>query len=116
MWWNMIASPDDARLLFRKWKEHRSPLRVKLRSSTLIFDATGIVTDFSPRALEIGGDSWKFTIPLAGAGFSFSDPREIAVASVRQSEASKYEFGLGLDLPNGDRLALMELKDSDPED
>jgi hypothetical protein len=112
----MVASLDDARLLFQKWKEHLSPVRVKLRSSSLIFDATGIVTDFSPGTLEIGGDSWKFTIPLDGADFSFSDPREIPIASVRESEAAQYEFGLALDLPSGDRLALMELKGSDRQD
>ena len=44
--------------------------------------------------------------------FSFSDPREIPVASVRESETAQYEFGIALQLPNGDQLVIMELKAS----
>lgn len=106
----MIASPEDARLLFSKWQEERAPLRIKLLSSSLIFEAVGSVRGFSPAALELRGDSWQFTIPLADVGITFSDPREIPLVSVRESETARYEFGLALDLPNGDRLALMELK------
>lgn len=108
----MIASPEDARLLFDRWKEDARPLKVRLWASSLFFDAVGAVIDFGPASLELGGDSWKFTIPLAAASFSFSDPREIPVASVRQSETAQYEFGIALELPNGDRLIIMELKGS----
>jgi hypothetical protein len=106
----MIASPEDARLLFSKWQEEQPPLRIKLLSSSLIFEAVGTVRSFSPAALELRGDSWQFTIPLVDVKVSFSDPREIPLASVRESETARYEFGLALDLPNGNRLALMELK------
>ena len=34
------------------------------------------------------------------------------VASVRESETAQYEFGIALQLPNGDRLVIMELKAS----
>jgi hypothetical protein len=108
----MIASPEDARLFFDRWREDSPVLKVRLWASSLFFDALGTVTDFNPENLELGGDSWKFTIPLDGVTFSFSDPREIAVASVRESEAAQYEFGMVLELPNGDRLIIMELKAS----
>ncbi len=108
----MIASPEDALLLFDRWREDARPLKVRLWASSLFFDAVGAVTDFSPERLELGGDSWKFTIPLTGANFSFSDPREIAVTSVRESEMAQYELGIALELPNGDRLIIMELKAS----
>jgi hypothetical protein len=105
----MIASPEDARLFFDRWREDAPPLRVRLWASSLIFDAVGTVTDFTSENLELGGDSWKFTIPLASVNFSFSDPREIQVASVREAETAQYEFGIALELPNGDRLIIMEL-------
>jgi hypothetical protein len=111
----MIASPEDARLLFSKWQQEASPLRVKLLSSSLIFEAHGTVSSFSAVALELRGEAWQFTIPLADVNISFSDPREIPVAGVRDVEGAKYEFGLALDLPNGDRLALMELKAASQE-
>ena len=108
----MIATPEDARLFFDRWKEDSPPLKVRLWASSLFFDALGTVTDFNPENLELGGESWKFTIPLDGVIFSFSDPREIPVASVRESETAQYEFGIVLELPNGDRLIIMELKES----
>jgi hypothetical protein len=55
-------------------------------------------------------------VPLTGAEFSFSDPREIPVASVRESESARYEFGIAIDLPTGDRLSLLELKSHEDED
>ena len=112
----MIASQDEARLLFAKLQEESLPLRIKLLSSTLIFDGIGVVLAFSPESVRLGGDSWQFTVPLGDGGVSFSDPREIPMESVRASEAAQYELGLSLDLPNGDRLALMELKTSQAQD
>jgi hypothetical protein len=111
----MIASPEDARLLFSKWQQESGLLRIKLLSSSLIFEALGTVSSFSSVALELRGEAWQFTIPLAGVSISFSDPREIPLAGVREAETAKYEFGLALDLPNGDRLVLMELKAANQE-
>jgi hypothetical protein len=108
----MLATPEDARLLFDRWREDARPLKLRLWSSSLFFDAVGTVTAFNPENVEFAGDSWKFTIPLAGANFSFSDPREITLASVRELETAQYEFGIVLELPNGDRLIIMELKAS----
>ena len=108
----MIATPEDARLFFDRWKEERPSLKVRLWVSALIFDAIGTVADFTSQTLELGGDSWKFTIPLEGVSFSFSDPREIPLPSVRESETAQYEFGIALQLPNGDQLVIMELKAS----
>jgi len=108
----MIATPEDARLFFDRWKEAAPQLKVRLWASSLFFDAVGTVTAFTSETLELGGDSWKFTIPLEGVNFSFSDPREVAVASVRESETAQYEFGISLQLPNGDQLIIMELKAS----
>ncbi|MCU1335448.1 MAG: hypothetical protein JWO19_1029 [Bryobacterales bacterium] len=110
----MIASPEDAGLFFDRWRVDAPQLRVRLWASSLLFDAVGTVTDFNAGNLELGGDSWRFTIPLAGVGFSFSDPREIPVAIVREAESAQYEFGIALELPNGDRLIIMELKASSP--
>jgi hypothetical protein len=106
----MIATAEDARLLFSKWKDAAPTIRIKLVSSTLIFHGVGTVTDFAPGSLQLGGDSWQFTVPLGDVSFWFSDPREIASAGVREAESAKYEFGLGLRMPNGDELALMELR------
>lgn len=111
----MIASPEEARLLFGKWQQDAPPLRIKLLSSSLIFEAIGVVSDFSLAALVLQGDSWRFTIPLADVSVSFADPREAPDSSVRESEGARYEFGLSLGLPNGDRLALMELKTANQE-
>ena len=111
----MIASPEDARLLFSKWQQEAALLRIKLLSSSLIFEALGTVSSFSAVALELRGEAWHFTIPLSGVNISFSDPREVPLTGVREAETAKYEFGLALDLPNGDRLALMELKAANQE-
>ena len=106
----MITSPEDASLLFDRWRQDARALKVQLRSSALFFDGVGTVSDFNLGTLDLGGDSWKLTIPLSGANYSFSDPREIGMASVREAESAQYEFGIALDLPNGDRLVIMELK------
>ena len=106
----MVASAEDARLFFLRWQENSSRVQIKLRSSALIFDGVGVVLDVSALALQMGGESWQFTIPVEGAGFSFSDPREASLASVRQAEFAKYDFGLSVNLANGDQIALMELK------
>jgi hypothetical protein len=111
----MVTSPEDARLLFKRWNEDSSPLRIKLRSAAVIFEGVGLVETFNSGALNLGGNSWQLVIPLEGASFTFSDPREASVASVREAEAARYEFGLSLNLGNGDRLALMELKTADAE-
>lgn len=113
----MIASTDDARLLFARWKEEAPALRATLRSATLIFEGTGTVVDHQPGAVQLGGPAWQLTIPLEGATFTFSDPREIPNAAIRDRETARYEFGLGVDFPNGDRLALLELKHTrEPEE
>ena len=112
----MIATPEDARLFFDRWKENRPPLKVRLWASSLIFDAIGTVANFTLETLELGGESWKFTIPLEGVNFSFSDPREIPLASVRESETAQYDFAIALQLPNGDQLVIMEFKTSSPSE
>ena len=109
----MIVSSDDAALLFARWKEQSAGVRIKLLSSAIIFDGAGVVTDFTPETLGLSGPSWQLTIPLGGAEFSFSDPREIPVASVREAEGARYEFGVAIDLPTGDRLSVLELKESE---
>jgi hypothetical protein len=111
----MITSPEDARLLFKRWSEDSSPLRIKLRSAAVIFEGVGLVESFNASVLNLGGNSWQLAIPLEGASFTFSDPREAPVASVREAEAARYEFGLSLNLASGDRLVLMELKTVDAE-
>jgi len=111
----MVTSPEDARLLFKRWSEDSSPLRIKLRSAAVIFEGVGLVESFTSGVLNLGGNSWPLVVPLDGASFTFSDPREAPVASVREAESARYEFGLALNLANGDRLALMELKTADAE-
>ncbi len=111
----MNLTHDDAHLLFRRWRDHTTPVEIKLLSPALIFDATGIITDSAFDSLGLRGDSWRLTIPLSDAEFSFSDPREIAVASVREAETARYEFGVAVHLPSGDLLSLLELK-RDQED
>jgi len=111
----MITSPEDAHLLFKRWNEDSSPLRIRLRSTAVIFEGVGLLEAFNSGVLNLGGNSWQLAIPLDGASFIFSDPREAPVPSIREAEASRYEFGLSLNLANGDRLALMELKTVDTE-
>ena len=106
----MITTFEDARLLFGRWKDSAPALRVKLMTDGLVLEATGTLIDFTVQALQLAGAAWQFTIPLAGANYVFSDPREIAVRSVRETESAKYEMGLALELPGGDRLVLLELK------
>jgi hypothetical protein len=107
----MNTTPEDAHLIFDGWRDRRSPLRIQLRSSSLIFEGRGWVTHSATESLELGGDSWRFTVPLADASFVFSDPREIPIASVRETESAQYEFGLAVLLASGDKLVMVELKD-----
>jgi hypothetical protein len=106
----MHASPDEARLLFHKWSESSTAVRIRLMDSLVIFDGVGMVAAFGDSALELAGDSWQLTVPLSGAAFALSDPREIPVASVRERESEQYELGLAVDLARGGRVVLMELK------
>ena|SRR5437016_3303045 len=112
----MIASSEDARLLFSRWQEEAPLLRVRLWTSTLFFDAVGSVSDVSNGALDLAGHAWKFTIPLEGVTFSFSDPREVPNANVREAEMAQYEYGLGMQMPNGDKLSLLEMKGTAEEE
>jgi hypothetical protein len=111
----MIATFEDAHLLFARWKEESPTLRVKLWSPQYVFEATGAVGEFTHAALQLNGADWQITIPIEGAKYTFSDPREIPIAAVRDIETSKYEFGLAIELPSGDRLVLMEVKRNELE-
>ena len=111
----MVTSSEDARLLFTRWIESGSPLRIRMRSAALIFEGVGVAQNYASNVLNLGGETWQLVIPLAGANFAFSDPREAPAGSVREAETSRYEFGLALDLANGDRLALIEMKVADTE-
>ncbi len=111
----MITSPEDARLLFTRWIEDASPLRIRLRSTALLFEGVGVAQGSDSNVLNLGGETWQVVVPLGGASFTFSDPREAPAGSVREAEESRYEFGLAVDLPNGDRLALIEIKVPDTE-
>ena len=105
----MIVSSEEARLLFSRWRDESAPVRVQLSNSSLMFDGVG-VTELNQDTLEFSGPSWRFIVPLNGAEFSFSDPREIPIASVRTAETAQYEFGVAVALANGYRLTLLELK------
>jgi hypothetical protein len=111
----MNTTPDDAHLIFDGWKDRQTPLRIQLRSSSLIFEGKGTVVHSALDALALGGDTWRFTVPLQDAAFVFSDPREIPVASVREAELAQYEFGLAILLASGDRLVLVAFKDEDAD-
>ncbi len=111
----MVTSTEDARLLFTRWIEDGSLLRIRFRNSALIFEGAGVLQSFDTSVLNLGGDTWQLVIPVSGASFAFSDPREASMASVRDAESARYEFGLAIDLANGDRLALMEMKVADAE-
>jgi hypothetical protein len=109
----MIATFEDAHLLFARWQEQSRPLRVKLLSNRLVFEATGTVGEHTTAALQLNGPAWQFTVPIEGAEYQFSDPREIPIPTVRDIETAKYEFGLAIGLPSGDRLVLLEIKNSE---
>lgn len=107
---SMVTSTEDARLLFTRWIEDSSALRIRLRSAALIFEGVGLVQSFDSNVLNLGGETWQVVVPLSGASFTFSDPREAPAGAIRDAEAVRYEFGLALELANGDRLALIEIK------
>jgi len=106
----MIATTDDARLLFDKWQQDEAHLRVRMLRGSLLFDGEGIVLHFNRHAVQLGGPSWRMTVPLVNADYSFSDPREIPMPSVRRLEEARYELGLSVKWPNGEELTLMQLK------
>ena len=112
----MIATFQDAHLLFARWKDEAPVLRVKLWSPTLVFEATGFVGEFTHAALQLNGPDWQVTVPIESAKYTFSDPREIPIPAIRNIETAKYEFGLAIELATGDRLVLMEVKHSDEEE
>jgi len=112
----MFATFEDAHLLFARWKEEAPVLRVKLWSPALVFEATGGVGEFTHAALQLNGPAWQITVPIESAKYTFSDPREIPIPAVRDIETAKYEFGLAIELINGDRLVLMEIKHGTEED
>ncbi len=107
----MNTTPEDAYLIFDGWKDRGSHLRIQLRSTSLMFEGRGVLLHLSPETMEFGGESWRFTVPLADSTFVFSDPREIPLASVREAETARYEFGLAVQLSTGDRLVLVEYKE-----
>lgn len=111
----MNTAPEDAHLIFDGWRDRSSPLRIQLRSSSLIFEGTGTVVHSSADAIALGGDTWRFTVPLEGATFVFSDPREIPVASTRELESARYDFGVAVLLSSGDRLVLVAYKEDNPD-
>jgi hypothetical protein len=112
----MIVSADDARLLFHRWRDDSTHVRIRLLSQALIFDGVGVVTEAAADTLGFEGSAWRLDLPLTGAEFSFSDPREIQTASVRDSESRQYEFGIAIDLATGDRLTILELKEEAEEE
>ena len=63
----MIATFEDAHLLFAKWKEDVSPLRVKLWSPSAVFEAAGYVSEFTHAALQLNGPDWQLTQPIGSA-------------------------------------------------
>ncbi len=111
----MNATFEDAHLLFARWQQEAPALRVKLWSQSMVFEATGIVGEFTHAALQLNGPEWQLTLPLEGSKYTFSDPREIPIAAVREIETAKYEYGLAIELPTGDRLVLMEIKRKEEE-
>ena len=106
----MVTSAEDARLLFTRWVEDSAPLRIRLRSAALVFEGVGVAQSFDSGMLNLGGETWQVVVPTAGANFTFSDPREAPEGSIREAESARYEFGLAVELANGDRLALIEIK------
>ena len=58
-----------------RWSEDSAPLRIRLRSATLIFEGVGLVESFTASVLNLGGNSWQLAIPLQGANFTFSISR-----------------------------------------
>ncbi len=111
----MQTTFEDAHLIFGRWQEEARPLRVKLMSNRLVFEATGTVGEYTFSMLQLNGPAWQFTVPIESAEFQFSDPREIPIAAVRDLETTKYEFGLAIALPTGDRLVLLEIKSAEEE-
>jgi hypothetical protein len=112
----MLATFQDAHLIFARWKDDLTSLRVKLWTPTLVFEATAYLGEFTHAALQLNGPDWQLTLPIEGSQYTFSDPREIPIPSIRHIETARYEFGLAIELASGHRLVLMELKSSGEEE
>jgi hypothetical protein len=108
----MEATAEEARLIFDKWTEAAAAVHIRLFSSHLVFNGVGQVRGYNGAAVEFGGSTWFITVPVEGARFAFSDPREVAVASIRERESAQYELGLSVELATGDRIILREMKPS----
>ncbi len=80
-----------------------------------MFEGKGILTHVSADSVMLGSDEWQFTVPLEGASYVFSDPREIPVASIREKELARYEFGIAVLLSSGDKLVLVQFKEESEE-
>ncbi len=70
----MIATFEDAHLLFARWKEDGSVLRVKLVTNSVVFEAKGAVAEYTHVTLQLGSSDWQLTLPTEGAKFTFLGP------------------------------------------
>jgi hypothetical protein len=105
----VTVSLEEALLLFNRWSDESASVRVKYSSGSVIFEGVG-AAELNGNAVEFRGDAWRLILPLERADFVFSDPREIPVRSVRDAESAQYEFGMAINLANGDRVTLLEMK------
>src|SRR5690242_18561965 len=106
----MIASASDAQLLLGRLKDSSHAVQIKLTGSEGMFEAIGTVEDYTLTTLRLAGVAWQFTVPLDGATYVFSDPHEVPIESVRESEVARYEQGLSVELADGSQLTILELK------
>ena len=75
-----------------------------------------MLQNVNSNVLNLGGDTWQLVIPLSGASFTFSDPRE-ALERQRSGDgirAVRVRAG-GRSGQLGEWLALMEMKIADAE-
>ena len=105
----MTVSLEEALLLFNRWSDQSVNVRVKYSSGSVIFEGVGS-SELNGNAIEFRGNSWRLVLPLESAEFVFSDPREIPVPRLRDAESAQYEFGMAINLANGDRVTLLEMK------
>ena len=106
----MKVSLGDALLLFNRWRDESASVRVRYSNASVIFEGVGSA-ELNGNAIQFRGGSWQLVLPLKGAEFVFSDPREVPEPSVRDAESAQYEFGVVISLPNEDQVTLLEMKE-----
>jgi hypothetical protein len=104
-------SPDDAYLIFDKWREERSPLQLAMkRPPGLRAVESAFVTAVLPQSHQVlisalvGAEYVKVAVNLLSAEYEYDD----AGAVVQEFTEGKWVCFLAANFPNGNRYVFAE--------